>query len=88
MNLNTQGKQNVAVRQRLWNLTSRAVREEGRPKQLTWKKHVKEEMKKNGLVREDTCNRAKWRGELKSRTFIHNPANSVDEEEPRSKLRL
>ena len=30
----------------------------GRPKQ-TWKKQVENEMKKNGLVKEDACNRTK-----------------------------
>ena len=33
----------------------------GRSKQ-TWKKQVKNEMKKNRLVKEDACNRTKWRG--------------------------
>ena len=49
----------------------------GRPKQ-TWKKQVENEMKKNGLVKEDAaCNRTKWRGVVKTMT-IRNPANSVD----------
>ena len=47
-----------------------------RPKQ-TWKKQVKNEMKKNGLVKEDACDRTKWRGVVKTMT-IRNPANSVD----------
>ena len=48
----------------------------GRPKQ-TWKKQVENEMKKNGLVKEDACDRTKWRGMVKTMT-IQNPANSVD----------
>ena len=36
----------------------------GRPKQ-TWKKQVENEMKKNGLVKEDACDRTKWRGVVK-----------------------
>ena len=46
----------------------------GRPKQ-TWKKQVENEMKKNGLVKEDACNRTKWQGVVKT---IRNPANFVD----------
>ena len=48
----------------------------GRPKQ-TWRKQVENEMKKNGLVKEDACDRTKWRGVVKTMT-IRNPANSVD----------
>ena len=48
----------------------------GRPKQ-TWKKQVENEMKKNGLVKEDACNRTKWRGVVKTMA-IRNPANFVD----------
>ena len=48
----------------------------GRPKQ-TRKKQVENEMKKNGLVKEDACDRTKWRGVVKTMT-IRNPANSVD----------
>ena len=48
----------------------------GRPKQ-TWKKQSENEMKKNGLVKEDVCDRTKWRGVVKTMT-IRNPANSVD----------
>ena len=44
----------------------------GRPKQ-TWKKQVENEMKKNGLGKEDACDRTKWRGMV-----TRNPANSVD----------
>ena len=47
----------------------------GRPKQ-TWKKLVENEMKKNGLVKEDECNRTKWRSVVKTMT-IRNLANSV-----------
>ena len=52
------------------------TRGRGRPKQ-TWKKQVENEMKKNGLVKEDACDRTKWRGVVKTLT-IQNPANSVD----------
>ena len=31
----------------------------GRPKQ-TWKKQVENEMRKNGLMKEDACDRTKW----------------------------
>ena len=48
----------------------------GRRKQ-TWKKQVENEMKKNGLVKEDACDLTKWRGVVKRMT-IRNPANSVD----------
>ena len=48
----------------------------GRPKQ-TWKKQLENEMKKNGLMKEDACDRTKWRGVVKTMT-IRNPANSVD----------
>ena len=48
----------------------------GRPKQ-TWKKQVDNEMKKNGLGKEDACDRIKWRGAVKTMT-IRNPANYVD----------
>ena len=48
----------------------------GRPKQ-TWKKQVENEMKKNGLGKEDACDRTKWRGMVKTMT-IRNPANSDD----------
>ena len=47
-----------------------------RPKQ-TWKKQVENEMKKNGLVKEDACNRTKWRGMVKTMTK-RNPDNSVN----------
>ena len=40
-------------------------------------KQVENEMKKNGQVEEDACNRTKWRGVIKTMT-IRNPANSVD----------
>ena len=48
----------------------------GRPKQ-TRKKQVTNEIKKNGPVKEDACDRTKWRGVVKTMT-IRNPANSVD----------
>ena len=48
----------------------------GRPKQ-TWKKQVENEIKKNGLVKKDACDRTKWRGMVKTMT-IQNLANSVD----------
>ena len=48
----------------------------GRPKQ-TWKKQVENEMKKNGLGKEDACDRTKWQGVVKTMT-VRNPANSVD----------
>ena len=48
----------------------------GRPKQ-TRKKQVENEIKKNGLVKEDACDRTKWRSVVKTMT-IRNPDNSVD----------
>ena len=56
----------------------------GRPKQ-TWKKQVENEMKKNGLGKEDACDRTKWRGMVKIIT-IRNPANSVDGENTGSNM--
>ena len=56
----------------------------GRPKQ-TWKKQVEIEMKKNGLVKEDACDRTKWRGVVKTIT-IRNPANFVDGDNTGSKM--
>ena len=56
----------------------------GRPKQ-TWKKQVENEMKKNGLVKEDACDRTKWRGVVKTMT-IRNPADSVDEDNTGSNM--
>ena len=47
-----------------------------RPKQ-TWKKQVENEMKKNGLGKEDACDRTKWQGMGKTMT-IRNPTNSID----------
>ena len=41
------------------------------------KKQVEKEMKKNGLVKENACDRTKRRGMVKA-TTIQNPANSVD----------
>ena len=48
----------------------------GRPKQMC-KKQIENEMKKNGQVKEDACDRAKWRGMVKTIT-IRNLANSVN----------
>ena len=56
----------------------------GRPKQ-TWKKQVENEMKKNGLGKEDACDRTKWRVIVKTMT-IRNPANSVDGENTGSNM--
>ena len=56
----------------------------GRPKQ-TWKKQVENEMKKNGLGKEDACDRTKWRGMVKTMT-IRNPANSVNEDNTGSNM--
>ena len=55
------------------NMTVKALKFElsssrGRPKQ-TWIKLVENEMKKNGLVKEDACNRTKWRGVVKTMTI-------------------
>ena len=57
-------------------LEVRGSRRRGRPKQR-WKKQVENKMKKNGLVKENACDRRKWRGVVKTMT-IQNPANSVD----------
>ena len=59
-------------------------RERGRPKQ-TWKKQVKNEMKKNGLVKEDECDRKKWRGVVKTMT-MRNPPNFVDKDNTGSNI--
>ena len=40
----------------------------GRLKQM-WKKQVENEMKKNGLGKEDACDRTKWRGRVKTMTI-------------------
>ena len=56
----------------------------GRPKE-TWKKRVKNEMKKNGLVKEDACDRAKWRCAVKT-MIIRNLVNSVDGDNTGSKM--
>ena len=47
-----------------------------RPKQ-TWKKQVENEMKKNGLKKEDACNRTKWRGVVKTTTYEIRPTPST-----------
>ena len=56
----------------------------GRPKQ-TWKMQVENEMKENGLGKEDACDRTKWRGVVKTIT-TQNPANSVDRDNTRSNM--
>ena len=60
-------------------------RGKGRPKQ-TWKKQVENEVKKKGLVKQDACNRTKWRGVVKTMT-IRNPVNSVDGDNTGSNMR-
>ena len=62
----------------------RGRRRRGRPKQ-TWKKQIENEMKNNGLGKEDACDRTKWRGIVKTMT-IRNPANSVDGENTGSNM--
>ena len=44
--------ENVTVK--AWKFEVNNSRERGRPKQ-TWKKQVENEMKKNGLMKEDEC---------------------------------
>ena len=56
----------------------------GRPKQ-TWKKQVENEIKKNGLGKEDACDGTKWRGIVKTMT-VRNLANFVDGENTRSNM--
>ena len=46
----------------------RGSRGRGRPTQ-TWKKQVENEMKKNGLGKENTCDRTKWQGMVKTMTI-------------------
>ena len=70
----TKEDENVVVKALKFEVSG--TRGRGRPKQ-TWKKQVENEMKKNGLVKEDACDRTKWRGVVKTLT-IQNPANSVD----------
>ena len=48
----------------------------GKAKQ-SWKKQVKNEMKKNGLVKEDACDRTKWRGVVKTRPHEIRPTPST-----------
>ena len=55
-----------------------------RPKQ-TRKKQMENEMKKNGLVKEDACDRIKWRGVVQTIT-IRNLANSVEGDNTGSKM--
>ena len=54
----------------------------GRPKQM-WKKQVENEMKENGLVKEDAWDRTKGWGVVKAMN-IRNPANSVDRDSTES----
>ena len=56
----------------------------GRPKQMC-KKQVENEMKKNGLRKEDACDQTKWRGMVKT-MIIRNPAISVDRENTGSNM--
>ena len=66
---------NVIVKALKFELSGSRGRE--RPKQ-TRKKQVKNEIKKNGLVKEDVCVRTKWRGVVIKAMTRQNPANSVD----------
>ena len=54
----------------------------GKPKQ-TWKRLVENDKKKNRLVKEDACDRTKWRAVVKTVT-IRNPATSSTETIPDS----
>ena len=45
-------------------LEVRGSRGRGRPKKM-WKKQVENDMKKNGQVKEDACDRAKWPYEIR-----------------------
>ena len=74
--------QNVIVKALKFEVSGSRGR--GRPKQ-TWKKQVENEMKKNGLGKEDACDRTKWRGIVKTMT-IQNPSNSVDRENTGSNM--
>ena len=55
-----------------------------RPKQTWKKKSVENKMKKNGLGKEDACDRTTWRGVVKT-MIIRNPVNSVDRDNTGSK---
>ena len=66
------GDENVIVKALKFEMSG----SRGKSKQ-TWKKQVENEMKKNGLVKEDACDRTKWRGVVKTMT-IPNLANSVN----------
>ena len=72
------------------NVTVKALKFEvsgnGRRSKQTWKKCVENEMKKNGLVKKDACNRTKWQSMVKTMT-IRNPANSVDRDNTRSNMK-
>ena len=56
----------------------------GRLKQMS-KKQMESEIKKNGLVKEDACDRTKWWSIVKTMT-IRNPANSVDRDNTTSNV--
>ena len=58
----------------------------GRPKQTQKKKQVENELKKNGMVKEDVCDRSKWRGVEKDNDHTK-PGNSVDGDKTGSKAR-
>ena len=66
--------ENVIVKASKFEVSSSRGR--GRQKQ-TWKKHVENEMRKNGLVNEDACDRTKWQDVVKTMT-IQNSAYSVN----------
>ena len=55
-----------------------------KPKQM-WEKQVENEMKKNGLGKEDACDQTKWLGMVKTMT-IRNLANSADEDNSESNM--
>ena len=58
--------ENVIVKALNFEVSDSRGRE--KPKQ-TWKKLVENEIKKNGLVKEDACNRTKWRGVVNTMTI-------------------
>ena len=73
--------ENVIVKALILKFEVNGSNGRGRPRQ-TWKKQVlnsevENEMKKNGLVKEDASDRTKWQGVVKTIT-IENTANSVD----------
>ena len=48
----------------------------GRPEQ-TWKKHVKNEIKKNRRVKMNACDRMKWRGVVKTKDNHHTKSGQL-----------